>query len=248
MGPRHTPTSCSMKTRLGQVGSYRARQGTRVCRLHSGVARHGPGNQAKIRGEDCWRRSPTTPPELDVPHHNVGDFVTMAKRMSTEDADIHALDLLNAYRQWPVRQPSHNATFLHTRHGLTLWFHMAMCFGAAASVWNFNRVADALQLIARMLLLVVGGHYVDDFNGFEYAEHAHNAFHAFSDLFHVLGLRVKESKAQPPQRQHVLQGVDVQVQDDGVTLSPTTRRVQKLQHAIRQALANDCLTPREASR
>ena len=36
--------------------------------------------------------------------------------------------------------------------------------------------------------------------------------------------------------------------DDGVTLSPTARRVQKLQHAIRQALLNDCLTPREASR
>ena len=109
-------------------------------------------------------------------------------------------------------------------------------------------MADALQLITRMLLLIVGGHYVHDFNGLEYAEHAHNAFHAFSDLFGILGLRVKESKAQPPQRQHVLQGVDVHVRDDGVTLSPTTRRVKKLQHAIRQALTNDCLTPREASR
>ena len=86
-----------------------------------------------------------------------------------------------------------------------------------------------------MLLLIVGGHYVDDFNGLEYAEHAHNAFHAFSSLFGILGLRVKKSKAQPPRRQHVLQGVDVHVQDDGVTLSATTRRVQKLQHAIPQA-------------
>ena len=89
---------------------------------------------------------------------------------------------------------------------------------------------------------------LDDFNGLEYAEHADNAFHAFSDLFHVLGLRVKESKAQPPQRQHVLQGVDVHVQAQGVTLSLTPGRIQKLLHAIRQALANDCLTPQEASR
>ena len=155
---------------------------------------------------------------------------------------------MNAYRQWPVKQPSHNATFLHTRHGLTLWFHMAMCFGATASVWNFNRVADPCSSSLVMLLLIMGWHYVDDVNGLEYAEHAHNAFHAFSDLFHVLGLRVKESKAQPPQRQHVLQGVDVHIQNDGVTLSPTTRRVQNLQHAIRQALRNDYLTPREASR
>ena len=36
-----------------------------------------------------------------------------------------------------------------------------------------------------MLLLLVGGHYVDDFNGIEYAEHSDSAFHAFSE-FHVL--------------------------------------------------------------
>ena len=39
-------------------------------------------------------------------------------------------------------------------------------------MWNFNRVADALQILTRMLLLMVGGHYVDDFNGLEFAEHA----------------------------------------------------------------------------
>ena len=81
---------------------------------------------------------------------------------------------------------------------------------------------------------------MDDFNGLEYAEHAHNAFHAFSDLFRILGLQVKESKAQPPQRQHVLQGVDLHVQDDGDQT--------ELQHAIQQALTNDRLTPHEASR
>ena len=64
---------------------------------------------------------------------------------------------------------------------------------------------------------------MDDFNGFEYAEHAHNAFHTFSDLFHVLGLRVKESKAQPPQRQHVLQGMDVHIHNEGVTLNDESR-------------------------
>ena len=73
-----------------------------------------------------------------------------------------------------------------------------MCFGAAASVCN-NRVADALQLRTRMLLFVVGGHYVDDFNSLEYTEHADSAFNAFSDFFTTMGLRVKDSKAQQPQ-------------------------------------------------
>ena len=176
--------------------------------------------KVKIRRGEDWRRSShnATIRAWDVPtHHMVGDFAAMARRM-TDAGD----------RQWPVRHPSHNATFFRTKHGLTLWFHLAMCFGATASVWNFNRVADALQLLTRMLLLLVGGHYVDDFNGVEYAEHSDSAFNAFSEFFHVLDLRVKDSKAQPPASRHVIQGVEVQVRQDGVELCPTPRRVAKL--------------------
>ena len=36
-----------------------------------------------------------------------------------------------------------SATFLATSYGMTVWFHLAMCFGATASVWNFSRVTDA---------------------------------------------------------------------------------------------------------
>ena len=109
-------------------------------------------------------------------------------------------------------------------------------------------MADALHLLTRMLLLLVGGHYVDDFNGVEYAEHSDSAFHAFSEFFHVLGFRVKDSKAQPPASRHVLQGVEVHVQQDGVELSPTPRRVAKLRHATAQALESNSLTPPEAGR
>ena len=62
----------------------------------------------KIRRAEDWRRSShnATVKAWDVPtHHNVGDFVTMARRMLPEDADIQVFghDLLNAYRQWPVK-------------------------------------------------------------------------------------------------------------------------------------------------
>ena len=102
----------------------------------------------------------------DVPtHHTVGDFVDLARRVAEEDSDLLAFghDMLNAYRQWPVRRPEHCATFLPTAAGVTLWMHMAMCFGAAASVWNFNRAGDAVQLVVRALVFLLGGHYVDDF-------------------------------------------------------------------------------------
>ena len=129
-------------------------------------------------------------------HHLINDFVTLARHMSRQAGDIHVLghDLLNAYRQWPVKHPGHSATFLATDYIMTLWFHVAMCFGATASVWNFNRAADALQLITRVLLLLMGGHYVDDFNALKYEEAANSAFNAFAEVFDPLGLRIKASK------------------------------------------------------
>ncbi|CAE7461631.1 unnamed protein product, partial [Symbiodinium pilosum] len=89
-------------------------------------------------------------------------------------------DLLNAYHQWPVKVPSHSGTILRTVSGPTLSFHHAMCFGAAASVWNFNGAGDALQFLTPTLLFLVGGHYVDDFNGVDATDLADSAFHGFA--------------------------------------------------------------------
>ena len=62
------------------------------------------------------------------------------------DPVVFGHDLQNAYRQCAVRHPRHCGTFLPSASGVTLWFHFAMCFRAAASVWNFNRAADAPAL------------------------------------------------------------------------------------------------------
>ena len=135
-------------------------------------------------------------------------------------------DLQNAYRQWAVRHPGHCGTFLPSAAGVTLWFHFAMCFGAAASVWNFNRAADAVQMLLRSLLLV----------------------HAVADFFALLGLQTKPSKAQAPAKRHVVQGVELSIRPEGVELSPTALRTQKILRQIDNALARDSLSPDEASR
>ena len=113
---------------------------------------------------------------------------------------IFGQDLLNAYRQWPVRSPAHCGTFLPTAAGLTFWYHLVMNFGATASVWNFNRGGDALLL--RGLLLLPTGHYVDDFNGFEFEELGESAMGAFEQLFAARGFGIKVSKSQPAAAQH----------------------------------------------
>ena len=90
-----------------------------------------------------------------------------------------------------------------------------MCFGAAASVWNFNGAGDALQFLTRALLFLVGGHYVDDFNGVDATDLADSAFYGFADFFLLMGLKTKPSKAQEPGRSHVVQGVQLSLGHDG---------------------------------
>ncbi|CAE7159461.1 unnamed protein product [Symbiodinium necroappetens] len=85
----------------------------------------------------------------DVPaHHFLGDLVDLARPALAEG--------------W---SPQVDTTFkmliasiagLSCRVGCDLMVHFAVCFGAAASVWNFNRV-----------LLLVFGHFADDLNGVE---------------------------------------------------------------------------------
>jgi len=135
--------------------------------------------------------------------------------------------MFSAYRQWPVHRPAECGTFLRTEHGVAFWYHLAMNFGATASVWNFNRSADALQQLLRGLLLAAAGHY-DDFNGLDDDALAESVADSFKDLFAELGILTKASKAQPPADEHVVQGVNFHVGAEGVTLSPTPARVKKI--------------------
>ena len=216
------------------------------------VQEHEQGRVKLRRGKD-WRRSGhnAAMEADDVPtHHTVGDFVDLARRLAEESTNLVAFghDMLNAYRQWPVRRPEHCATFLPTAAGVTLWMHMAMCFGAAASVWNFNRAGDAVQLVVRALVLPLGGHYVDDFNALDFDDLADSAFDAFGGIFGDLGLQTKPSKAQPPAKEQVIQGVHVKLGADGVTVQPTQCRILKLQAIIRKVLDTGVLDPPAAQR
>ena len=183
---------------------------------------------------------------------DVVDFIRrvaeMAGSRGVPAARLFGHDLLNAYRQWAVRNPAHSGTFLATPAGLTLWFHLAMCFGAAASVWNFNRAADALQALTRVLLWLVGGHFVDDFTGVDLPELAASAFYSLADLFQELGLQTKPSKAQEPAPRHVVQGVEMTIEAHGVSLRPTPSRVAKILRAIEAALKTNTLQPHAAQK
>ena len=84
---------------------------TRTATSSSAGARFGAGPPTTQRSGRATSRPSTS-----------WAIVDMAIKMAQVDTDLQILghDLLNAYRQWPVRDPSHCATFLATEGGLTL--------------------------------------------------------------------------------------------------------------------------------
>ena len=88
------------------------------------------------RGEDWHRHHNATVQASDVPtHHVVGDYVDMAARLAQQGENGADLGPRPPQRLSSVAEvPSHSGAILHTASGPTLWFHYAMCFGAAASM------------------------------------------------------------------------------------------------------------------
>ena len=155
---------------------------------------------------------------------------------------------MSAYRQCPVKEPSHAFMLLQLPTGTSVWRHSVLPFWAAPSVWHFNRCTDALVWLARCLLLILALHYVDDVGGAEPEPSASSACEAFRQLCDILGIRVKPSKEQLPAFRHKVLGVWLQVCSDYVEVHPDENRVTKVIRALQTSLDEDRLSPEEASR
>ena len=207
----------------------------------------------KIRRCEDYRRSfhNSTIEAYDaVPHDDIQKYVELARAYSRQRSlcKFWAQDLASAYRQFPVKHPEHCYTVLNTPNGPLLFRHRALPFGSSASVWSFNRAADALTYLARRMLLVTTGHYVDDWAAAEQEDSVQSGYHAFESIFQCLGLRMKPKKAQPPQHTQKILGVEIIVDEKNVTLRPHANRVKKVSGLIESALTNDHLDPDQAQR
>ena len=205
----------------------------------------------KIRRCEDHRRSGlnATVEVFDSPiHHNLDDYVATAKFLAELHIPCHAWghDMAAAYRQLPVQNPEECYTFLHTPSGVGLFRHNALSFGAVASVWSFNRVADVLTTICRSLLWCPVLHFVDDFGATEPDHLARSGFEAFSELLRALGFRTKLKKAQPPACKQKLLGVFLDLHEAGAHLHPCPDRVQRIVHTIQSHLTENHMTPEQA--
>eukprot|EP00439_Symbiodinium_sp_Y106_P037797 s6516_g4.t1 len=95
----------------------------------------------------------------------------------------------------------------------------------------------------RVLLWVLSGHFVDDFNGVDVDGLAEGAFGGMAEFLELLGLQTKPSKAQKPAKEHIIQGVLVAITSDGVVLRPTPARVKKITQSTFGAVRKAALQP-----
>ena len=219
-----------------------------------GVAMSFSVEQAdKIRRCEDYRRSyhNATIRAGDSPHHHsIENYAELSKYWARKcgSSRTWAHDLDAAYRQIPVKNPQMAYVALNTPSGPTLWRHNALCFGATASVWSFNRLADALTYLGRCLLASPVMHFVDDFGSCEPEHLAKSTFQAFAEMTALLGLKMKAKKANPPSQDLKMLGVFISCDEERVTLRPCPQRISKILNTIRQVLEQNQLGSDQAQR
>ena len=206
----------------------------------------------KVRRCEDFRRSwhNATISTRDTPHHHdVSTYVQLVQmyhQLGHSCVKLWGQDLDAAYRQLPLVPDCNTFTILHTGSGPTLWQHRAAPFGATASVWVFNRFADAMTVLSRRLLLSAVCHFVDDFTCIDDPDGAASSFRGFKELFSILGLDMKESKEQEPNPRQKVLGVYMEVKPDHIVLEACPERQIRTLALLRKSLASNNMTAHEA--
>ena len=207
----------------------------------------------KVRRCEDFRRSHHNDLLLvkDTPnHHDISTHITMswAFFQEQEQRTTWCQDLNSAYRQWPLRTPSDAFTLLICPFGATLWRHNCLPFGAAGSVWSFNRAGDAMSFASRRLWLAPITHYVDDCSCTEAESTNQSSYEAFETTFKHLGLRMKPKKAQPPSTKQKILGVILYHGPQEVEVQPCPERARRMTIQLQTILDSNQLEPDAAHR
>ena len=125
---------------------------------------------------------------------------------------------------------------------------LAQSFGSRRAPANWGRVVSFLQFLARMLLSLAVGAYVDDVFCSESRFLAKSGFWAFERLCSLLGFNTSDRKDQIPSACMHLLGAEVTLLKNAVRTHSTDERARKLRDHIAQALQTNHLTPAAASK
>ena len=105
-----------------------------------------------------------------------------------------------------------------------------------------------IQYIAKELLALTVGAFVDDVYCAEPVGTAMSGFWAFKRLTALLGFPTSDKKDQPPNNELVLLGALIELKGDAFCAMARPDRISKICSHIAQTLQRDCLTPAAASK
>ena len=160
-------------------------------------------------------------------------------------------DIDSAYRRIPVRSCDRWAAHIvFMLNGMTFVAgHLAMPFGAVASVHAWDRVGAFFCHLARRLLHMPLMRYVDDYFSPERSACARHAMHCFARLVRCLlgPSAISDKKLDSGMPLDVL-GLTLSVSKQGITAWPTPDKIVKWITRIVEALRLDRLTAGDASK
>ena len=125
---------------------------------------------------------------------------------------------------------------------------LAQPFGSRRAPANWGRVVTFLQFLARRLLSLVVGAYVDDVFCAESIYLAKSGFWAPKRLCALLGFVTSDRKDQPPSAKMHLLGAEVTLLKQATQKNATAGRSHKLRSEITEILRINLLSPAGASK
>ena len=178
--------------------------------------------------------------------------ITFAAAFPGVPLHLWECDHEGAFRQFPVRLEDRVllavAIWDPDAGAVRFFLHHVLPFGAIASVFFYNLLADSLVFLAREMFLIPLFHFYDDFFSVEPAATAAGAFEVFGELNSLLGCVIKLPKDHLPSPIGPILGLLVRLDVLPFEVSIDHERQEKLIAAIDSILAANHLRPARAGK
>ena len=140
-------------------------------------------------------------------------------------------DHAKAFRQCPL-MPSHRKLFrIAVPTKLTgeqyIFEHLGLPFGGVPCPQQYSRISHSIALICRELFLLYVEAYIDDLFGIEPENTADSGWEVFTELHKMLGIKLKESKTEPPAPASAILGLLCKFGTESFSVNLTEERRQK---------------------
>ena len=177
-----------------------------------------------------------------VQHDHLDSLVNASRMFLEATGEVPALwkaDVDAAFRRVPLRPHERWAAAVVFKEGDQVWVsqHYACPFGAAGSVYGWERVGHAVVAIIRKLLHMAVFRYVDDFFAPERQKSAGHALGCFARIVRaILGDFSLAARKLEHGTSLVVLGVELHMSRDTYFLRPSRPKVEKCIAVIKEAL------------